>query len=79
MNDDECGDGHDCTPEERKAIDALKRLARRWPRTLTLASMGGELVVVKTADDRFLSSDTNERHESVVADIRGIPNTGGDW
>ncbi len=68
------------TPQERRAIRSLHSLAKRWPRSLTLASMGGTLVVVHTADERFHSDDGVERQEAIVADgFYGIPNDGGDW
>jgi hypothetical protein len=68
------------TTEERQAVESLRRLARRWPRTLTLASMGGSLVVVHS-DDKAFSDGWNpaERSVNVLAHIDGIPNTGGDW
>lgn len=69
----------DLTDDEAKAIASLERLAKRWPKTLRLVSMSGDLAVVHTKDDRFLSDDSLERQEAVLADIRGIPNTGGDW
>lgn len=69
----------DLSPDETSAIRGLQRLARRWPRSLTLASMGGSLVVVRTGDDRFVDGDALERQDAVLADIEGIPNTGGDW
>lgn len=78
--DDSAGDDMaDVTPEEARAIASLKRLAAKWPRSLTLASMGGSLVVVHTNDERFDSAGTVERETAVLADIHGIPNTGGDW
>lgn len=66
-------------PEELRAINALHGLARRWPKSLTLVSMGGTLSVVRTDDERFDSASGIERQEAVLADITGIPNTGGDW
>lgn len=72
-------DEPELTAAERRAIRALQALARRWPRSLTLASMGGSLVVVRTGDGRFAEGDGLERLDAVVADIDGIPNTGGDW
>lgn len=66
------------TKDEKAVIASLKRLAKRWPRTLTLAFMDGELVVFRTGDPLFLSDD-DRREESVIADIPGIPNTGGAW
>ena len=73
------GDEIELTEAEEKAIASLRRLAKRWPKSLTLASMGGSLVVVRTNDERFDSSSTLERAEAELAEIRGIPNTGGDW
>lgn len=66
------------TRQEQAAIAALQRIARTWPRTLTLASMGGDIVVIRTADPRFIN-DNGRRDDAVIADINGIPNTGGDW
>lgn len=66
------------TDEERNAIASLRRLAKRWPRSLTLASMDGSLVVFRTGDPVF-DGDTN-RGECVIADdFAGIPNEGGGW
>jgi hypothetical protein len=73
--------GDDLTPEEAKAIRALQRLARSWPRSLTLISMGGGLHVMHTGDPRF-DGDKNssaERGEVVLETIQGIPSDGGDW
>lgn len=65
--------------DEVRAIASLKRLAKKWPRTLRLASMDGELVVIHADDDRFFSDDPLERAEAVLEGIHGIPNTGGGW
>lgn len=67
------------TEFEAKAVLSLQRLAKRWPKTLTLASMGGNLVVVHTNSDEFDYGSSLERQDAVLADIYGIPNTGGDW
>lgn len=64
---------------ERRAISSLQRLGKRWPKTLMLASMGGSLVVLRTNDPRFDSENCMTRNDAVVADVHGIPNTGGDW
>jgi hypothetical protein len=72
--------GDAVTEEEAKAIRALQRLARRWPRTLTLASMGGTLVVFHGADPRWDESRGTNRAEAILFDdFGGIPNDGGDW
>jgi hypothetical protein len=59
------------TEDEAKAISALKRLARRWPKTLTLFSWSGSLYVMKPSPERTYE-------EAIVVNINGIPNEGGD-
>jgi hypothetical protein len=59
------------TCAERNAVAALRRLAKRWPKTLTLFSWSGTLAVFKPGDDRTYE-------EATVTTIRGIPNDGGD-
>jgi hypothetical protein len=65
------------TAEESAAIASLRRLASRWPRTLMLASMDGELVVIRNDDARMDGSAIDQ--DAIVAEIKGIPNTGGGW
>ena len=67
------------TDKELTAIVKLQKLAKTWPQTLTLASMGGSLVIVRTGDPRFDADGTVERNQSTIDYIDGIPNTGGDW
>lgn len=42
-----------------------------------LASMDGELVVLRNDDSRI--EGTNIDQDAIVAEIDGIPNTGGGW
>lgn len=56
------------TVEEQKAIKSLQRLAKKWPKSITLFSWSGSLVVFKEVDGKL----------GVVDTIRGIPNDGGD-
>lgn len=80
MSADEGENGDPLAEEEVKAIRSLHRLAKRWPRSLTLASMGGTLVVFHTGDPRWGERLPVERAEAVLADdFGGIPNDGGDW
>jgi hypothetical protein len=72
-------DSIEITPEEDAAIRSLERLAKKWPRSLTLASMGGSLVVYHTDDERMSLPNNTQRVEAVIASIIGIPNDGGDW
>jgi hypothetical protein len=63
--------------EEENAIASLRRLAKRWPPTLTLFSAAGSLVVTHTYDD-LGPYEGGEFEKHVKATIRGIPNDGGD-
>lgn len=67
------------TRAEAAAVAKLRRLALSWPPSLTLASMDGTLVVVRTDDERFADGEGPERQAGVITDIAGIPNTGGGW
>lgn len=64
------------TDEDRKAIASLQRLAKSWPKGLTLLSDAGSLLVVPTSD-RIAGEYVEERSVS----IHGISNDGGapDW
>lgn len=65
----------DLTDEEQRAIDSLKRLAKRWPQTLKLYSWSGSLVVVSNDASLLDSYDPNDL---ILDTIDGIPNDGGD-
>lgn len=70
------------TAEELAVVRSFLRLAKRWPRSLTLASMGGTLVIVHTDDPVWQGRDgQSERAEAILASVGAdmIPNTGGDW
>jgi hypothetical protein len=57
------------TTEEARAINSLKRLAKKWPESLRLFSAAGTLVVTKA-----------NRHGvwAIVSYLEGMPNDGGD-
>lgn len=65
------GDAWRLTPSEARAVAALERLARRWPRALRLFSTNGTLQVLKPGEGRTFVS-------GLVTSISGIPNGGGD-
>ena len=52
------------TEDEQKAIKSLKRLAKKWPSSLSLFSWAGDLCVVKNS--------------GLLCWIKGIDNDGGD-
>ena len=59
------------TGPEITAIAKLKLLGEAWPKSLKLFSRSGSLVVLKPGEGRTI-------REATVAEIRGIPNDGGD-
>lgn len=59
------------TPDERRAVADLRKLAARWPKTLMLFSWSGDLCVLKPARERTMG-------QAKVTSINGIPNGGGD-
>lgn len=68
------------TDEERRAVASLKRLAKKWPKSLTLFSAAGSLIVIRTGTERGAGSGSGEvlSPDDVLAYIDGIPNDGGD-
>lgn len=68
------------SPEERRAIATLHRLAKRWPKSLWLFSAGGSLCVMKRAPDgdRMRTPDGGMDPAACLATI-DISNDGGDW
>ncbi len=58
------------TPDEAKAIAALRRLAKTWPQTLSLFSWSGSLIVM----DATMTPGAAAELEA----IHGILNDGGD-
>jgi hypothetical protein len=68
------------TPEEKRAIKALKRVARQWPKTLWLFSAGDlEVMRLGPNGERMMTSQGGVDQAYIVATIDGIPNDGGDW
>lgn len=69
--------------EEQNAISSLKRLAKRWPKSLWLFSASGSLhVMQKDSEGRrkmLARIGTGVDQEYIVETIRGIDNDGGDW
>ena len=61
----------DLTPEEAKALAALHRLSKIWPRSLTIFGWSGSLVV--------MDSEMERGPDAVIDDdFPGIPCDGGD-
>lgn len=74
----------DLTAEEKSAIRALQRLARRWPKTLWLfAGDGAKIAILKTGPDGERMRTKEGGGESVdqnyIVGFAELPNDGGDW
>lgn len=79
--------GIECTPEECKLIDSLRRLAKKWEKDgerLWLYSASGVLTVMMHGDrednpipEMLPNAGTNP--DNIITTISGIGNDGGDW
>ncbi|TVM02996.1 MAG: hypothetical protein CV087_07565 [Candidatus Brocadia sp. WS118] len=71
------------TRAEEGAISNLKKLAKKWPKTLWLWSGSGSLFVMKYSlaekPDGRIKGGTSVDAKGIVERIDGIPNDGGDW
>lgn len=63
---------------EQRAVDALRKLARQWPRTLMLFSNAGELTALRIADLDAFSAGGGELPRELPSEvIQSITNDGG--
>lgn len=68
------------SPEERKAITSLRRLAKRWPDTLWLFSGAGAVAVMRRREDgEKAMTETGAFDPAYIVATVDIPNDGGDW
>lgn len=68
------------TLEEMKAIRSLRRLAKRWPKSLWLFSASGSLCVMRALPDGGSAHVSGSGVDpTFVLDTIDIPNDGGDW
>jgi len=70
------------TDKEKSAISALKRLAKKWPKSLWLFSASGTLCVMKAGpngEQVHTSKNGGIDPDYIVETIKGIQNDGGDW
>lgn len=75
------------TPEEKKAIAALKRVAKIWPKSLWLFSADSILYIMRKQDEKHVMSLglSNSRgsgggvNPDYIVDTVRIDSDGGDW
>jgi hypothetical protein len=68
------------TADELRAMRALRRLAKTWPKSLWLFSASGSLCVMRARQDgnHYITPDGGIDPDYVFGTIN-IPNDGGDW
>ena len=64
---------------EDQAVAALKKLAKRWPKTLWLWSASGSLHVMRLQDGTRAMNDVGGVDDHYRLASIEIPNDGGDW
>lgn len=70
----------DLTPEERKAIAALKRLEKKWPDSLWLLTRPGSLCVMKRNEEGLKAMFSLEGFDPrYCVETINIESDGGDW
>ena len=72
------------SPEEEKAISSLRRVAKKWPKSLWLFSASGSLCVMRSGPDGehvHVRGGQGEGMDKdyIVETIQNISNDGGDW
>lgn len=68
------------TNEEQKAINSLKRIAKKWPKTLWLFSGSGTLCVMRCDESgEQVKTKLGGIDSDYLLDTVNIPNDGGDW
>jgi len=66
--------------EEEKAIKALKRVAKIWPKSLWLYSASGTLCVMKHGHNQEqMNTNSGGVDPNYVITTIDISNDGGDW
>lgn len=68
------------TKEERNAISTLKRLEKRWPKTLWLFSNGMSISIMRCGENgEHVTEDHGGMSLDYIVDSVNIENDGGDW
>jgi hypothetical protein len=66
--------------EEEQAIEALRGLGKKWPKTLWIFVASGSLHVMRKVDgNRVTEVDGSFDQDYVLDTIGGIDIDGGDW
>lgn len=70
----------DPTPQELKALRALRRLEKIWPKSLWIFAADSKLSILRKQPDGQRAVTTHGAVDSsFVVDTINIPSDGGDW
>lgn len=70
----------DITKKEESAVNALRKVAKKWPKSLWLFSASGTLCVMKYKSDRTRGiTRFGGVDQDYIVDTIDIANDGGDW
>jgi len=77
VNPDTC---FNLSPEEKRAIAALQRLEKNWPKTLWLFCNGHSISILRTGPDgvRVMNAAGTPDQDYIVESVT-IPSDGGSW
>jgi hypothetical protein len=65
---------------EEQAIAALKRVAKRWPKTLWVFAGNGDLAILRAGPDgEHVHNESGSVDQAYIVDSVDIPNDGGGW
>ncbi len=69
------------TKEEKNAIKTLKRLAKRWPKSLWLFAVSGGLCVMQKSEkgEHVFFEGKEALDPGYIVDTIKIDSSGGDW
>lgn len=66
--------------QEKAAINALKKLEKKWPKSLWLFSGGGDLCVMRFNENgEIATTKTGSVDDDYIVEHIAIINDGGDW
>jgi hypothetical protein len=66
--------------EEKSAIESLKRVSKKWPKSLWLFSASGRLwVMKKSGEGTRVELETGGVDQKFIVAGIDIENDGGDW
>lgn len=67
------------TSAERKAVEALHKIAKQWPKSLWLFSASGSLCVTQKRGGKRMETLGGGYDEDYEVATISIENDGGDW